>query len=101
MNPRKIAALMVVFALAVMVAQPALAGVGGCRGRDCLSASPEMKTPRGLSIVKIMEIAADALSPLARPVLKGILNPTPQPIPQEPKEDIFEGLGCRKGVGGC
>ena len=99
MNPRKIAALMVVFALAVMVAQPALAGVGGCRGRDCLSAAPVIKVQK-LSIVQIMEIAADALSPLARPVLKGILNPTPQPIPQEPK-DPFEGLGCRKGVGGC
>ena len=99
MNPRKVAALMVVFALAVMVAQPALAGVGGCRGRDCLSASQEVKIQRSLGI-RIVEIVGDVLSPSLLPILKGIFVPTPQPVATGSK-DVLETAGCRKGVGGC
>ncbi len=96
MKIRRFAAVMVVAALAMLAAQPVMAGVGGCK-KACISANPTVSVQRSMNV---LEILGDVVSPRLVGFLKAVFNPTPKEAPITPL-DPFTGLPCRKGVGGC
>ena len=106
MAGKRIAALMVMALVVVAVSQPVMAGVGGCRGRDCASKSPVVVSPTP----SVLDTFGSLLPAHVAAALKAIFEKRAngKGVVQDPGDITVDGVGgcrilgtCSCGVGGC
>ncbi len=104
MTGKRIAALMVMALVVLTVSQPVVAGVGGCRGRDCSISSPTVATPT------VLDTFSSLLPAHVAAALKAIIENkgNGKGVVQDPGDVTVDGVGgcrilgtCSCGVGGC
>jgi len=106
MTGKKMAVLMVMALVVVAVSQPVVAGIGGCRGRECASTNPVVVS----STPTVFDALGSLLPTHIATAMKALIghNGNGKVVVQEPGDVTVDGVGgcrilgtCSCGVGGC
>ncbi len=106
MTGKRISVLMVMALMVLTVSQPVVAGVGGCRGRDCASNGPVVASPTPT----VLDAFSSLLPAHVAAALKAMIEKKANGngVVQEPGDLTIDGVGgcrilgtCSCGVGGC